>query len=120
MISVIVTILLLSFTSSLLSPSPSTMMDRFPCKSNLFYDFRNIDRFMDNMCAQCLWYMAGSEGPWINFDSVHKWKVIYNYSDQINVLLCNPNCTEFKYETLKQPNNSIQKELKSEFYMVRL
>ncbi|KAH7642396.1 7 transmembrane receptor -like protein 3 [Dermatophagoides farinae] len=69
------------------------------------------------MCAQCLWYMAGSEGPWINFDSVHKWKVIYNYSDQINVLLCNPNCTEFKYETLKQPNNSIQKELKSEFYM---
>ncbi|XP_027198602.2 calcitonin gene-related peptide type 1 receptor-like [Dermatophagoides pteronyssinus] len=126
MISVFILILLLSFTSSILSSTTSSssssssslsMMDRFPCQSNLFYDFRNIDRFMDNMCAQCLWYMAGSESPWIDFDSVNKWQVIYNYSDQINVLLCNPNCTEFTYEILKRPNNSIQKELKSEFYM---
>lgn len=79
------------------------------------------------MCAQCLWYMAGSEAPWHNFEQVHQWHVIYNYSDSINVLLCNPQCHPFRYEDLKEvdeeglivnANHSIGSEFKSEYYLV--
>lgn len=92
---------------------------KFPCKSNQYYDFLNIDRFTDNMCAQCLWYMTGSHTPWINFTTTENWHFKYNYSNTINVVICNPNCTEFKYEHLKEPNNWIFKELRSNFYRVR-
>lgn len=92
----------------------------FPCRSNLAYDFGNIDRFTDNMCAQCLWYMAGSEAPWQRFDQVNQWNVIYNHNDSVNVLLCKSDgCSPFGYDDLKSSEkNSIANEFKSTYYLV--
>ena len=96
----------------------------FACRSNLHYDFGNIDRLTDNMCAQCLWYMAGSEAPWYHFEQVHKWHVVYNYSDSVNVLLCKPECRPFLFDDLKLAlslsNHSIGSEFKSAYYLVMI
>ena len=72
------------------------------------------------MCAQCLWYMAGSEAPWNNFEMVHQWTMSYNYSDTINVMLCQQHdkCNPFTFEHLLDTNHSIVKEFKSTYYLV--
>ncbi|KPM12082.1 7 transmembrane receptor (Secretin family)-like protein 3 [Sarcoptes scabiei] len=98
--------------------SPMIVSTEFPCLSNLKYDFIDIDRFTDNMCAQCLWFMAGNKTPWIDFNRVIRWRMLYNHSETINVLVCNPNCFEFRADYLNQPNNSIATEMKSPFYLV--
>lgn len=104
------------------APPPPPPSSSFPCRSNLPYDFRSIDRFTDNMCAQCLWYMAGSEAPWHRFEAVHQWHVVYNASDTVNVLLCAPDCRPFHYEDLKLAsqtlNHTIGSELRSTYYLV--
>lgn len=71
------------------------------CHNNLNINFATLDRFTDNMCAQCLWFMAGSEAPWLNPLAVTQWQVKYNYSHSVNVMLCTPNCTSFHYDQLK-------------------
>lgn len=72
----------------------------FSCRSNMLTNFSTIDRFTDNMCAQCLWYMAGSETPWTNFEQVNRWVVKYNHSEEVSVLVCTPTCHAFSYQAL--------------------
>jgi hypothetical protein len=94
-------------------------------------DFHNIERFTDNMCAQCLWYMAGvpiASGAWKNPSKVEQWNFIYNYNESINVLLIMPIIREnktlnvsFKYSALNRSdkeNDLILKEFKQDFHMV--
>ena len=90
----------------------------FVCRSNLHYDFRNIDRFTDNMCAQCVWFMAADEEPWQDSESVHQWRVEYNFSATVNVMLCTPNCTEFNYKQLYDSENYVVKQFRSTYYLV--
>lgn len=114
--SVSVTLLAnLILVSHCLSVSP------FRCKSNLPYDFLNIERFTDNMCAQCFWYMAGVESAWKRFDIVSKWYIMYNFSDYINALVCRPECSQFKFRYLNKndrENDPILNEFNDEFHMV--
>jgi hypothetical protein len=91
----------------------------FQCKNNQNINFLNIERFTDNMCAQCFWYMAGVENAWKQYDIVSKWYFLYNFSDSHNVLLCKPKCTPFKFSDLnKSDNHTILSEFKYEFHMV--
>jgi len=101
---------------------------KFQCKSNQKKDFDNIERFTDNMCAQCLWYMAGVPIAWKNPSKVEQWELKYNYNKSINVLLIMPIIREnktlnisFKYSALNRSdkdNDFILKEFKQDFHMV--
>jgi hypothetical protein len=93
----------------------------FQCKNNQNINFLNIERFTDNMCAQCFWYMAGVENAWKQYDIVSNWYFRYNYSDSVNVLLCKPKCVPFKFSDLNKndkDNDTILSEFKYEFHMV--
>ncbi len=102
---------------------------KFQCKSNQKKtDFLNIERFTDNMCAQCFWYMAGVPIAWKNPSKVVQWDFKYNYSESINVLLTMPVIREnemfnisFKYSALNisdKENDIILKEFNQDFHMV--
>jgi hypothetical protein len=105
--------------------------NEFQCKSNQKNtDFLNIERFTDNMCAQCFWYMADVSIAWKNPSKVLEWQFRYNYSESINVLLKMPDIRKnktfnkvipFKYSAFNRSdkdNDFILKEFKQDFHMV--
>lgn len=117
----------LSVSLVLLICTTTSIATAFHCRSNLALNFKTIDRFTDNMCAQCLWYMAGSETPWTNFENVNRWVVKYNFSESISVVVCTPTCHPFTYQALNDVakarsehnmTTEIIKAFKSLYYLV--
>jgi len=99
--------------------------NKFQCRNNMNIDFVNMERFTDNMCAQCFDYMIGAKIAWKNYTKVNQWRFRYNFTN----LLCKPDqltgkyhCTPFKYSDFNinnKNNDSILSEFKHEFHLVR-